>query len=106
MASTRTIIIEAKRLMKRRRLLFGGLISLLLLGFVLFTNHGVIKRLRLEAQRQEINKEIEQAQIHGDSLRKQILILRNDTLEIERLARQNYGLIKPGEEVYFIETNK
>lgn len=103
MASTRTIIIETKRLMKRRRLLIGGLISLLLLGFVLFTNHGVIMRLRLESERQKFTKEIEQAQTRGDSLRKQVYILKTDTLEIERLARQNYGLIKPGEEVYFVE---
>lgn len=103
MASPRTAIINnTKRLMKRRRLVIGGILFALLLGFILFTKHGLIMRLRLESREQVINADIQEQQVFRDSLRKQIHTLISDTLEIERLARQNYGMVKPGEEVYFV----
>lgn len=32
--------------------------------------------------------------------------MKNDTLEIERLAREKYGMIKQGEKVIFINKKK
>lgn len=105
MATSRSALINnTKRLMKRRRLLIGGILVALLLGFILFTKHGLLMRLKLEAREQTIHQDIQAQEIHRDSLLKQIHILKADTLEIERLARQNYGMVKPGEEVYFVET--
>lgn len=92
--------------MKRRRLIIGGALSATLLGFVLFTNHGVVKRIELEMRQKTIEREIDRQRIVTDSLLRHIRILETDTLEIERLARQNYGMIKPGEVVYFIEGKK
>lgn len=92
--------------MKRRRLIIGGALSATLLGFVLFTNHGVVKRIELEMRQKTIEREIVRQRIVTDSLLRHIRILETDTLEIERLARQNYGMIKPGEVVYFIEGKK
>ncbi|MFN8361869.1 MAG: septum formation initiator family protein [Candidatus Kapaibacterium sp.] len=106
MASPKTTIKEKKRSMKRRRLIIGGALSATLLGFVLFTNHGVVKRIELEMRQKTIEREIVRQRIVTDSLLRHIRILETDTLEIERLARQNYGMIKPGEVVYFIEGKK
>lgn len=106
MASPKTTIKEKKRSMKRRRLIIGGALSATLLGFVLFTNHGVVKRIELEMRQKTIEREIDRQRIVTDSLLRHIRILETDTLEIERLARQNYGMIKPGEVVYFIEGKK
>jgi cell division protein FtsB len=106
MASPRSVINTTKRLMKRRRLLIGGIFLAFLLGFILFTNHGLVMRFKLELHERAINTEIERHQLRRDSLRAQIRTLTTDTLEIERLARQNYGLIKPNEEVYFVEPKK
>ena len=92
--------------MKRRRLIIRGALSATLLGFVLFTNHGLLKRLQLEMRQQSIDREIERQRLVTDSLLRHIRILETDTLEIERLARQNYGMVKPGEVVYFIEEKK
>jgi cell division protein FtsB len=106
MATPKTTIKDKKRSMKRRRLIIGGALSATLLGFVLFTNHGLLKRLQLEMRQQSIDREIERQRLVTDSLLRHIRILETDTLEIERLARQNYGMVKPGEVVYFIEEKK
>ncbi len=92
--------------MKRRRLIIGGVLSAAFLGFVLFTNHGLLKRFQLEMRQKSIDREIEQQHVVTDSLLRHIRILETDTMEIERLARQNYGMVKPGEVVYFIEDKK
>jgi cell division protein FtsB len=38
----------------------------------------------------------------SDSLRRQVRILETDSTEIERLARERYGYIRPNEEVFII----
>ena len=55
---------------------------------------------------QSIDRDIERQHLVSDSLLRHIRILETDTLEIERLARQNFGMIKPGEEVYFTDKKK
>jgi cell division protein FtsB len=41
----------------------------------------------------------------SDSLRSVIRILETDTTEIERLARERYGYVREGEEVFVIKTD-
>ena len=73
------------------------------LGFVLFSKRGVIARVGLEMEKKEVLEEIRQARARQDSLRTEIGRLRTDTLLIEKLAREKYGMIKPGETVYSVQ---
>jgi len=73
------------------------------LNFIVFSDHGVLKRIKLESQKKELSQKIELEYKYKDSLNKVIKKLQNDTLEIERIAREKYGMVKPGEEVFIIK---
>ncbi|MDR0926161.1 MAG: septum formation initiator family protein [Ignavibacteria bacterium] len=77
-----------------------GVIVLLLL---LFSNYGLVKRFSLERQTNELQKEIAMYKQIEDSMQIKIAKLRNDTLEIERIAREKYGMQKPSEVIYYIK---
>lgn len=77
-----------------------------ILSFIMFSDHGIIKRYNLESQKKEYAKKIELEYKNKDSLNRIIKKLRSDTLEIERIAREKYGMVKPGEEVYIIRKKK
>jgi cell division protein FtsB len=44
---------------------------------------------------------IEDERLKTDSLHNQIKLLENDDYEVEKIAREKYGMVKPGEKVFF-----
>ena len=79
---------------------------LVLLGFVLWmlfldTNSGLIHReLNAEIDELEKNKKYYLDQINSD---KAIMEQLNDSLELEKFARQEYYMKRENEEIYIIE---
>lgn len=82
--------------------IFFGLVALALFAFIFFSDHGILKRFTLENQKSELYSRIKQEEHNKDSLNRLIKNLYRDTIEIERIAREKYGMLKPGEEVFFI----
>jgi cell division protein FtsB len=39
----------------------------------------------------------------GDSLKREIARMKTDTVAIERLARERFGMVRPGESIYRVE---
>ncbi len=93
---------QRKRL-TRRRIVLAIIVLVPILGFVLFSRRGVIARVGLEMEKQSALEDIRQARTQQDSLRTVIQQLQTDTLLIEKLAREKYGMIKPGETVYSVK---
>jgi len=91
--------------MTRKRLIVIGLLSTMVIAFVLFSSHGLLSRWRLTGDRDQLVNEIGVMKVQEDSLRTLIHTLESDTLEIERLARERYGYHRPGEKVYLIKRN-
>ncbi len=90
---------------KSKRLILIVILSLTAFGFILFSGHGLLFRFRIEAERKEyLNKINEESRVR-DSLNRKIIQLKADTLEIERIAREHYGMVKPGEKVFIIKKN-
>jgi|YNPMSStandDraft_2_1061718.scaffolds.fasta_scaffold03198_2 cell division protein FtsB len=82
------------------------LVLILIFIFFVFSDHGIYKRIQLEMNKRELNKKIDIELKRKDSLNQQIKRLLIDTNEIERIAREKYGMIKPGEEVIIIDREK
>jgi cell division protein FtsB len=101
--SIKTTIIEK---FKKPGFILTFLIILIVALFILFSNYGVYKRIKLEIQKKELYSKISNDKKIQDSLKQQIELLKNDKLEIERVAREKYGMVKPGEKVYFIKKEK
>lgn len=92
-----------KRVMTRKRLIVIGTLAALVAAFVLFSSHGLLSRWSLVAQQSELNGEIAHLRQLEDSLRTVIHQLNTDTLLIERLARERYGYVRKGEQIYIIK---
>lgn len=93
-----------KRLMTRKRLVVISLLAALLGAFVLFSSHGLLSRWSLSSQQSTLEGQISELRQLEDSLRTVIHQLKTDTLLIERLARERYGYVRKGEQIYIIKS--
>lgn len=91
--------------LKSKWLIFTSVVFLFVL-FILLSNHGILKRISVERQKSDIFSKIESEKRAYDSIRKRINMLEYDTLEIERIAREKFGMAKPGEKIYYIPRKK
>lgn len=101
--SAKSVANEQKQRITKKRLIIWSVVGLLVVVFALFSRFGVITNISLRSQSADLEDQVQSLRKHNDSLRKVIRKLTKDTLEIERIAREHYGLIKPGETVYIVE---
>lgn len=83
-------------------LLFVGILALYV--YVLFFNdnsYGHLRELHGEIKRLEIEKQQNQDTL--DKYRELNRLLLSDKEELERVAREKYGMQRPGEDVYIVE---
>ena len=86
----------------RRRLLFAGagLFGLYLLIPLLLGDMGIVHWLKLRQLRRQLLGGIESLSAQNRELGREIERLRSDPEMIERIAREQLGLVRPGELVY------
>lgn len=89
---------------KKRIIIIIVALSIILIA--LFTDYGLIKRVKLEKQKKELSNRIINEKNIRDSLARQIEKLQIDTLEIERIAREFYGMTRPGEQIYYLQEDE
>lgn len=73
---------------------------LVLLGFALFGDKGVINTLRMLEYKASLKEKIEQLEADNAELRREIHALRNDHSYLEALARKELGMVKEDELIY------
>ena len=76
------------------------LLVLLLLGFALFGDRGVLKVFKAYQQRSELEKKITELEQTNIEQRKEIDSLHHDLKAIENIARRELGMVRPDEQVY------
>ena len=78
-----------------------------IVGFLLiicvFDQNNLIQRLRHQRQIRELKKEIEHYTQMRDQSVQGLQELANDSNNLERIAREKYGMHLPNEEVFIIE---
>jgi len=102
----KTNIANERRGMTRRTLLIIGTLTAAIVAFVLFSTYGVITRIQMTAEGSALETEINELRRTEDSLRTVIKTLEHDTIAIERLARERYGYVRSGEQVFIIEKDE
>ena len=95
---------KEKAPVKKQR--WGWILAVLLLGALALTVSGILPFRQLISQQNQIERS--QAQLtaltdENDALAEDIAMLGTDA-EIERLAREQYGLVRPGEVAYVVVT--
>lgn len=93
---------------KRRRTLQMLLVfvTLVLVINALVGERGLMETLRARRQHQELVASIERLRAENARLREEVRLLNSDPGTIEALARQELGLIKPGEMLFIIKDAK
>jgi cell division protein FtsB len=96
----------AKKLFKNKRLLFGLILGIPLLFFIIFGNRGIVQRVRLQSQKTELEAKILQAEEETKKLQAESKALDGDKRTIEKVAREKYGMVRDGETVYKVNKKK
>jgi cell division protein FtsB len=78
----------------------------IILAYIIFSPSGVINRIILTNKKAELLQKIESENRTRDSLDKQIKKIVKDTTEIEKIAREKYGMKFPGEKIYIVPAKK
>ena len=86
---------------KRKLIIRITLVSFILF-FMLFSEYGFITSASLLWRIDNLKQEISKQKLINDSLNLRKKVLLTDSTEIERIAREHYGLIRKGEIVYII----
>lgn len=74
--------------------------------YVLFSPSGIINRIMLTNRNSDLKQELYYEEKVKDSLLIEINKLRYDTTEIEKIAREKFGMKKPNEKIYILPQKK
>lgn len=90
-----------ERKKKDKIFFFLFLLIILFLGYsFFFGDMGYLKYRELKKNEQKIIKEINEISAENKLLKNEIELLKNDRSYLEKYARENFGLVKPGEMVF------
>ena len=67
---------------------------------ILFGNRGILDNYRLNQKHADLRKSNEEIVMKNDALKKEILLLRNDLRYIEKVARDELGMVRQNDKVY------
>lgn len=84
----------------RRTLYVLGFFILLLCVLTALGDRGVLHLWRLKGEKAKLDEENYRLQKENESLRQRISKLRNDNSYLEKLAREELNLVRPGEIIY------
>lgn len=92
---------------KTRKLLrVGWLIAFLLLAGAIFSPWGAIRYYRLAHEVEQLETTNQTLRTSNQKLQEEINRLTNNPAHIEKIARENHGLLKTNEFVYVFPTKK
>jgi cell division protein FtsB len=95
-----------RRLLKNRRLMLILIICLPIAGFVVFGNHGILHRIRLQQKKADLEMQIREAEAQQKALEQELKKLDSDKTEIEKVAREKHHMAREGEQVYRVTPAK
>ncbi len=104
MTGERLNFVEQMREFLRRNLnwfLIGGLVLLALQD--IFGAHGVLAMRQTQQRAAEIRKQIKELDDENRKLEDRVKALKSDSTTIERIAREENGLARPGEYIFKIQ---
>ena len=82
-------------------LIYGLALIIILLALYTMTGEwGVIHLWRLGGEQAKLDEQNYRLQKENDALRQRIFRLRNDNSYLEKLAREELNLVRPGEVIY------
>ena len=82
---------------------FKGLVFLICFSLIIifiFGDHGLLKLYKIKNERQMIQKKIALLREEREKLKTEKIKIENDLSYIEKIAREKYKMVKPGEKIF------
>jgi cell division protein FtsB len=89
--------------MKKRRLVFLTVVTLCFIYLsisLVFGNMGLLKYVELNRTKKDLENRVVEINRQNEEIKTQITLLKNDPFYKEKLAREEFGLSKPGEYIF------
>jgi cell division protein FtsB len=87
---------------QRRKFFLYVLILLLIMCYAVFGKKGILQRVDLELENRQLQQKLKSEQEKTQYLQKEIDELKTSDKKVEKVAREKYGMVKEGEEIYKI----
>ena len=94
-----------KNLKINKRLLLSTFL-VLVISLFLFNDLGLIKLHSLRKERTKIQYQIDDLIIRKANLDKEIQKIKNNDIYLEKIAREKFQMVKPGEKVFRVVQNR
>ena len=83
----------------KRRVLAGAALAVAAAGLLVFGGAGAVRVWQLKQEVEAIEREIQALRVEADRLTSTVDRLREDPTLIEQIAREDLGMVRPGEKV-------
>ena len=80
-----------------------GLVFLICMSLIIifiFGDHGLIKLYKIKSQRKKVQNHITQLREEREKRKEEKIKIENDLDYIEKIAREKYKMVKPGEKIF------
>jgi len=87
---------------------FKGLVFLICFSLIIvfiFGDHGLLKLYKIKKERQIVQKKITLLREEREKLKTEKIKIENDLSYIEKIAREKYKMVKPGEKIFKVIDN-
>tara|TARA_B100000035_G_scaffold296535_1_gene288541 strand:+ start:2402 stop:2731 length:330 start_codon:yes stop_codon:yes gene_type:complete len=91
-----------------QRQFFKGLVFLICFSLIIifiFGDHGIVKLYKIKNERNIIQKKISLLREEKEKLKNEKTKIENDLNYIEKIAREKYKMVKPGEKIFKVIDN-
>ncbi len=88
----------------KKSFLISFLIGFFALWFTFFDTYSLLTRYQLHTQKNDLIERTSELEMKSDELRQKIKDLESNPDLLEKIAREEYGMRKPGETVYRIKS--
>ena len=93
---------------KTQKQFIQGLVLLICMSLIIifiFGDHGLIKLYKIKTQRKKIQNHITQLREEREKRKEEKNKIENDLNYIEKIAREKYKMVKPGEKIFKVVKN-
>ncbi|HLF14571.1 MAG TPA: septum formation initiator family protein [Bacteroidota bacterium] len=95
-----------QKILGNKTLIVLLLVGIPALSFITFSPRGLLKRMSLESEKADLVAQVAWAEAEQARLQKESRDLDRDLGMIEKIAREHYGMILPGETVYKVKKDQ
>ena len=99
---------KTKLIVETQKKFFQGLVFLICFSLFIvfiFGDHGLLKLYKIKQKRKEIQSNITQLRNEKEKASTEKNKIENDLIYIEKIAREKYKMVKPGEKIFKVIEN-